>query len=81
MAEKFAAIDTTRDDVAPPTFFPGVYDDDESEGGGKTKALIIVAAVVLLACSAGYLSWKNMGDSKPTAASAAASRSWPPTRG
>jgi periplasmic protein TonB len=77
VAEKFAAIDTTRDDVAPPTFFPGGYDDDESEGSGKTKALIIVAAVVLLACSAGYLSWKNMGGSKPTAASAAAAPSAP----
>ncbi len=62
----------TRDDVAPPTFFPGAYDSDESEGGGKTKALVIVAAVVLLACSAGYLSWKNMG-SKNAAASTSAS--------
>ncbi len=52
-------VDTTREDVAPPTFFPGAYDADEVEGGGKTKALVIVAAVVLLACSAGYLSWRN----------------------
>jgi periplasmic protein TonB len=58
-------VDTTRD-VAPPTFFPGGYDTEENEGGGKTKALIIVAAVVLLACSAGYLSWRNMGSSKTT---------------
>jgi protein TonB len=66
---KFAAIDSTRDDVPPPTFFPGAYDADETEGGGKTKALLIVAAVVLLACSAGYLSWKNSGSksSAPTA--------------
>jgi periplasmic protein TonB len=47
-----------RDEPAPPTFFPGAYDPDEASGG-KTKALIIVAAVVLLACSAGYLSWRN----------------------
>jgi len=53
------SIVDTRDDVPPPTFFPGAYDSEESEGG-KTKALVIVAAVVLLACSAGYLSWKNM---------------------
>ena len=52
-------VDTTRADVAPPTFFPGAYDSDEVDGGGKTKAIVIVAAVVLLACSAGYLSWKN----------------------
>jgi periplasmic protein TonB len=51
-------FDTTSN-VAPPTFFPGAYDSDEVEGGGKTKAIVIVAAVVLLACSAGYLSWKN----------------------
>ena len=50
-----------QDEPAPPTFFPGGYDPDEVEGGGKTKALLIVAAVVLLACSAGYLSWKNAG--------------------
>lgn len=62
-------VDTTRDDVPPPTFFPGAYDADEGEGGGKTKALLIVAAVILLACSAGYLSWKNAnGKSAPAAA-------------
>jgi protein TonB len=70
-AEKFAAIDSTRDEVPPPTFFPGAYDSEESEGGGKTKALVIVAAVVLLACSAGYLSWKNAGGSKSSASMAA----------
>jgi protein TonB len=63
----------TRNDVAPPTFFPGGYDSDEGEGGGKTKALVIIAAVVLLACSAGYLSWKNMGSKNAAAASTAAS--------
>jgi len=62
-------FDTTRDDVPPPTFFPGAYDTDEGEGGGKTKALVIVAAVILLACSAGYLSWKN-ANSKNTPAAA-----------
>ena len=62
----------TRNDVAPPTFFPGAYDSDEGEGGGKSKALLIIAAVVLLACSAGYLSWKNMGSKNTAAASAAA---------
>jgi protein TonB len=76
-AEKFAAVDSTYDEVAPPTFFPGGYDADEGEGSGKTKALVIVAAVVLLACSAGYLSWKNMEGSKPTAASAATAPSTP----
>lgn len=75
-SEKFAAIDSTRDDVPPPTFFPGAYDSDENEGGGKTKALVIVAAVVLLACSAGYLTWKNAGGAK-SSASAAASTSTP----
>jgi protein TonB len=59
--ESSLVVDTTRDDVAPPTFFPGSYDPDEVEGGGKTKAIVIVAAVVLLAASAGYLSWKNAG--------------------
>ena len=72
-SEKFAVIDSTRDDVAPPTFFPGAYDSDESEGGGKTKALVIVAAVVLLACSAGYLSWRNAGGAKSSAAAPASS--------
>jgi hypothetical protein len=71
-AEKFAALDTTRDDVPPPTFFPGAYDADEEESGGKTKALIIVAAVVLLASSAGYLSWKNMGGTKASASTTSA---------
>lgn len=61
-------VDTTRDDVAPPTFFPGGYDTEEVEGGGKTKALIIVAAVVLLASSAGYLSWRNMNGKSASAA-------------
>ena len=62
-------VDTTRADVPPPTFFPGAYDSDEVDGGGKTKAIVIVAAVVLLACSAGYLSWKNSSSkSTPTAA-------------
>jgi periplasmic protein TonB len=61
-------VDTTRDDVAPPTFFPGGYEADEVEGGGKTKALIIVAAVVLLASSAGYLSWRNMNGKNASAA-------------
>jgi len=69
-AEKFAAVDTTRDDVPPPTFFPGAYDADEEESGGKTRALIIVAAVVLLASSAGYLGWKNMSGSKASASTA-----------
>ena len=59
----------------PPTFFPGAYDQDEVEGG-KTKAIVIVAVVVLLACSAGYLSWKNMGSKSeantPAASTAAA---------
>jgi periplasmic protein TonB len=68
-------VDTTREDVAPPTFFPGAYDADEVEGGGKTKALVIVAAVVLLACSAGYLSWRN-GSNKSVPA--AAKQSAPP---
>jgi periplasmic protein TonB len=57
--EKPVSLDTTRDDVPPPTFFPGAYDQDEVEGGGKTKAIVIAAAVVLLASSAGYLSWKD----------------------
>jgi len=78
-AEKFVAIDSTRDDVQPPTFFPGAYDADETEGGGKTKALVIVAAVVLLACSAGYLSWKNSSGSKSSASAAAASTTPAPT--
>jgi len=55
----------------PPTFFPGAYDQDEVEGG-KTKAIVIIAVVALLACSAGYLSWKNMG-SKSEANTPAAS--------
>src|SRR5579864_7256908 len=67
-AEK-PTVDTTRAEVPPPTFFPGAYDSDEVDGGGKTKAIVIVAAVVLLACSAGYLSWKNRSEeSTPTAA-------------
>ena len=45
---------------APPTFFPGAYDPDEAEGGSKVKAIVIVAMVALLACSAAYLSWRNM---------------------
>ena len=44
----------------PPTFFPGAYDPDETEGGGKIKAIVIVVMVVLLACSAAYLSWRNV---------------------
>ena len=44
----------------PPTFFPGAYDPEETEGGGKIKAIVIVVMVVLLACSAAYLSWRNM---------------------
>ena len=68
VVEESSAFDT-RDDVAPPTFFPGAYDQDEEEGGGKKKALVIVAAVVLLACSAGYLSWKNMSGGKSVTAS------------
>lgn len=72
--ERSVIVDTTRDDVAPPTFFPGAYDTDEAEeGGGKTKALIIIAAVVLLASSAGYLSWKNMNGSKSSASAATTS--------
>jgi TonB family protein len=70
-AEKSVALDTSRDAVPPPTFFPGGYDPDEAEGGGKTKAIAIVAAVVLLASSAGYLSWKN-ARSKNAVSSAAA---------
>lgn len=62
----------TRADVAPPTFFPGGYEQEEEEGGGKKRALMIVAAVVLLACSAGYLSWKNMSGGKSTTAAQAA---------
>jgi len=59
----------------PPTFFPGAYDQDEVEGG-KTKAIVIIAAVVLLACSAGYLSWKNVsGKSETTNAASTASAS------
>ena len=69
-------VDTTRADVPPPTFFPGAYDSDEVDGGGKTKAIVIVAAVVLLACSAGYLSWKN---SSNKSAPAAARQSAPAT--
>ena len=69
-------VDTTRADVPPPTFFPGAYDSDEVDGGGKTKAIVIVAAVVLLACSAGYLSWKN---SSNKGAPAAARQSAPAT--
>jgi periplasmic protein TonB len=71
------------EEVAPPTFFPGAYDADEAEGGSKTKALIIVAAVILLACSAAFLSWRNMNgknspqtsnsQSAPTSAGAAPS--------
>jgi protein TonB len=61
-------VDTTRADVPPPTFFPGAYDSDEVEDGGKTKAIVIVAAVVLLACSAGYLSWKNSNNKSAPAA-------------
>ena len=64
---------------APPTFFPGAYDPDEAEGGSKVKAIVIVAMVALLACSAAYLSWRNMsGKGSPvsspsqTAASATA---------
>jgi protein TonB len=45
---------------APPTYFPGAYDQEENEGGSKVKAIVIVVMVVLLACSAGYLSWRNM---------------------
>ena len=69
-------VDTTRADVPPPTFFPGAYDSDEVDGGGKTKAIVIVAAVVLLACSAGYLSWKN---SSNKSAPAVAKQSAPAT--
>jgi protein TonB len=61
-------VDTTRADVPPPTFFPGAYDSDEVEGGGKTKAIVIIAAVVLLACSAGYLSWRNTNNKSAPAA-------------
>jgi protein TonB len=57
-----------EEEPTPPTFFPGAYDQDESEGGGKIKAIVIVAMVVLLACSAAFLSWRNMnGKSSPTA--------------
>jgi CheY-like chemotaxis protein len=70
-------LDTTRDEPAPPTFFPGAYDGEEEEGGGKTKAIVIVAAVVLLACSAGYLSWKNMNSGKSAAAATPAVNSAP----
>jgi protein TonB len=70
-------VDTTRDEPAPPTFFPGAYDGDEEEGGGKTKAIVIVAAVVLLACSAGYLSLKNMNSGKSAAAATPAVTSAP----
>jgi periplasmic protein TonB len=66
------AIDTTENDVQPPTFFPGAYDSEEVEGGGKTKAIIIIAAVVLLAASAGYLSLKNMKGKDATAQSSQA---------
>jgi periplasmic protein TonB len=59
------AVDTTLEDVPPPTFFPGAYDPDEAGGGGKAKAIVIVATVVLLASSAGYLSWKNSSKSAP----------------
>jgi periplasmic protein TonB len=54
------ASTSTHDEVPLPTFFPGAYDHEEEEGGSKTKALIIVAAVILLACSAAFLSWRNM---------------------
>jgi len=72
-----AILDTTRDEPAPPTFFPGAYDENEEEGGGKTKAIVIVAAVVLLACSAGYLSYKNMNSGKSAAAATPAVNSAP----
>ncbi len=72
-----AVLDTTRDEPAPPTFFPGAYDGEEEEGGSKTKAIVIVAAVVLLACSAGYLSWKNMNSGKSAAAATPAVNSAP----
>ena len=77
-AEK-PTVDTTRADVPPPTFFPGAYDSDEVDGGGKTKAIVIIAAVVLLACSAGYLSWKNASNkSAPAAARQSASATTTP---
>jgi protein TonB len=57
-----------HEEPAPPTFFPGAYDPDEAEGGSNVKAIVIVAMVVLLACSAGYLSWRNMnGKGSPVA--------------
>jgi protein TonB len=61
-AESSATACYTPDDSepTPPTFFPGAYDADEGEGGGKIKAIVIVVMVVLLACSAAYLSWRNM---------------------
>ena len=60
-AEEQKATYTPEDsEPTPPTFFPGGYDADESEGGSKIKAIVIVVMVVLLACSAGYLSWRNM---------------------
>lgn len=58
-AASTTTVISTIDDAPPPTFFPGHYDTEEEEGS-KTKALIIVAAVILLACSAAFLSWKNM---------------------
>jgi TonB family protein len=61
-AENSATAYYTPDEnePTPPTFFPGAYDPDEAEGGGKIKAIVIVVMVVLLACSAAYLSWRNM---------------------
>jgi len=55
----YSSNDSEREST-PPTFFPGAYDSDESEGGSKVKAIVIVAMVVLLACSAAYLSWRNV---------------------
>jgi protein TonB len=75
--EKSIVVDTSEDDVPPPTFFPGAYDAAETEGGSKTKALVIVAIVVLLGASAGYLSWKNTHGGK--AASAATTQTSTPT--
>ena len=59
----------TEAEPTPPTFFPGAYDPDEVEGGSKVKALVIVAMVVLLACSAAYLSWRNVSEKSSPASS------------
>ena len=80
LAESNTTAYYTPDDSepTPPTFFPGAYDADEGEGGSKIKAIVIVVMVVLLACSAAYLSWRNMsGKGSPVEHSTPSSTSSP----